>query len=303
MAVMTTAPEPSLSECAERAAAGDRLALEALLRRVRPLVVRTARLIVGSGLSAAEDAAQEALLDVARGISSLRDPQRVEAWALRIATSQALKTARRERWLRLVRQAAKVDIPTRDAPSETTVVLRSAFYELPPRARSVAVLRLYVGLSESETAEVLDCSTGTVKSQLHLARAKLQEILRAHDLAPSTMSKQNKGGTAAPRHHGAFHFRLTKRRSSMSACTFASISGTIADLRQRPIAMCADGYSSSFAAAVLRELGFAEATDVVGGFRAWRAAGLPVVHARAGHARPGELPGMGAPEPLTEGRE
>ena len=42
--------------------------------------------------------------------------------------------------------------------------------------------------------------------------------------------------------------------------------------------MCADGYSSSFADAVLRELGFAEATDVVGGFRAWRAAGLPVVH-------------------------
>ncbi|TMJ95574.1 MAG: MFS transporter [Actinobacteria bacterium] len=77
----------------------------------------------------------------------------------------------------------------------------------------------------------------------------------------------------------------------------------IADLRQRLIAMCADGYSSSFAAAVLRELGFAEATDMVGGFRAWREAGLPVVRARDRHARPGELPGMGAPEPLTERRE
>jgi rhodanese-related sulfurtransferase len=41
--------------------------------------------------------------------------------------------------------------------------------------------------------------------------------------------------------------------------------------------ICAQGYSSSLAAASLRELGLRRATDVVGGFEAWRAAGLPVV--------------------------
>ena len=45
------------------------------------------------------------------------------------------------------------------------------------------------------------------------------------------------------------------------------------------ILICREGYSSSLAAAQLRELGFARATDVVGGVEAWRAAGLPVVHA------------------------
>jgi rhodanese-related sulfurtransferase len=40
--------------------------------------------------------------------------------------------------------------------------------------------------------------------------------------------------------------------------------------------MCQDGYQSSLAAANLQKLGIARATDVVGGFRAWRAAGLPV---------------------------
>jgi rhodanese-related sulfurtransferase len=43
------------------------------------------------------------------------------------------------------------------------------------------------------------------------------------------------------------------------------------------IVICDEGYSSSLAAASLRLLGLRHATDVVGGFRAWVAAGLPVV--------------------------
>jgi rhodanese-related sulfurtransferase len=42
------------------------------------------------------------------------------------------------------------------------------------------------------------------------------------------------------------------------------------------IVMCAEGYSSSLAAATLGALGVAGATDMVGGFLAWQAAGLPV---------------------------
>jgi rhodanese-related sulfurtransferase len=40
--------------------------------------------------------------------------------------------------------------------------------------------------------------------------------------------------------------------------------------------ICDEGYQSSLAAAVLQDLGLERATDVVGGFQAWRAAGLPV---------------------------
>jgi len=42
------------------------------------------------------------------------------------------------------------------------------------------------------------------------------------------------------------------------------------------ILMCDEGYQSSLAAATLQELGLSRATDLVGGFQAWRAAGLPV---------------------------
>ena len=50
----------------------------------------------------------------------------------------------------------------------------------------------------------------------------------------------------------------------------------LADPERQIVLLCAHGYSSSLAASTLRDLGFARATDVIGGFEAWEAAGLPV---------------------------
>ena len=50
----------------------------------------------------------------------------------------------------------------------------------------------------------------------------------------------------------------------------------VAEHSTRVILICNEGYSSSLAAASLQELGLVHATDVVGGFQSWRAAGLPV---------------------------
>jgi rhodanese-related sulfurtransferase len=58
------------------------------------------------------------------------------------------------------------------------------------------------------------------------------------------------------------------------------------------IVCCDEGYSSSLAAASLQALGLSNATDVIGGFRAWRAAGLPV-------ARPAKP----SPSRVTAGQE
>ncbi|HZB85230.1 MAG TPA: MFS transporter [Gaiellaceae bacterium] len=74
----------------------------------------------------------------------------------------------------------------------------------------------------------------------------------------------------------------------------------LTDLERQLVLMCADGYSSSLAAATLRELGWRRATDLVGGFNAWNKAGLPVRPGpRADRGR--GLPGMGPPEPLSPG--
>jgi RNA polymerase sigma factor (sigma-70 family) len=180
---VTVERDPALADLARKALAGDGGALGDLLRALEPLVVRTTRLVVGSGSWTAEDAAQEALLDVARSVSTLREPEAVKAWALRIATTRAIKVARRERLHALEQRVAAPELAGESGDARAAA-LKEAFDELPPRLRATAVLRLHVGLSEAETAEVLDCAVGTVKSNLHDARTRLTRVLAERGFAP-----------------------------------------------------------------------------------------------------------------------
>ena len=66
-------------------------------------------------------------------------------------------------------------------------------------------------------------------------------------------------------------------------------------LDQWLVLVCANGYSTILAAATLQEIGFDRATDVVGGFMAWKGQGLPVE--RAPEVDDAAIPGMGAPDP------
>ena len=66
-------------------------------------------------------------------------------------------------------------------------------------------------------------------------------------------------------------------------------------LDQQIVVLCDHGYSSILAAAILIELGYARAGDVVGGFEAWAAAGLPVAPAPS-RDQAAELPGMDGPD-------
>jgi RNA polymerase sigma factor (sigma-70 family) len=61
--------------------------------------------------------------------------------------------------------------------------LMARILDLPPRQRQVLWLRLAAGFSEAETAGILSIRPGTVKSQLHDAKARLEELLRK-DPAP-----------------------------------------------------------------------------------------------------------------------
>jgi rhodanese-related sulfurtransferase len=70
----------------------------------------------------------------------------------------------------------------------------------------------------------------------------------------------------------------------------------IGELDQQVILMCDHGCSSILAAATLVDLGFARASDMIGGFAAWCDAGLPTVPARSPDRAPGEPPGMRGPD-------
>ena len=68
----------------------------------------------------------------------------------------------------------------------------------------------------------------------------------------------------------------------------------VVGLEQRLVLVCAHGFSTSLAAATLQRLGFTKATDLDGGFEAWRDAGLPVHPAP--EVREDVAPGMGGPD-------
>ena len=179
-----------VANLAQRAMAGETAATEELLRELQPFVVRAVRLIVGSTSPAAEDAAQEALLDISRGLKGLRDPRAVRAWAIRVASQRALKVARRER-LRLGRFGPSLEEPAFFGPDgDRRAAIKECFDRLPPRLRATAVLRLHLGLTEQETAEAMGCSVGTVKSNLHDARRQLTSALAERGFSPMTSPKE-----------------------------------------------------------------------------------------------------------------
>jgi RNA polymerase sigma factor (sigma-70 family) len=152
---------------------------EELLSELQPLVVRTVRLVVGAGSSIAEDAAQEALLELSRALPGLRDQGAARSFAARIAARVAIRVAKRERRFAALGFRTRYSSEPHVVQPFELVELKEAFDQLPPRQRATAVLRLYVGLDEQETAEALGCSVGTVKRQLHDARRKLARYLDA----------------------------------------------------------------------------------------------------------------------------
>ncbi len=143
---------------------GDLLAMAALLRGLEPYVGR----ICGSiALDDGDDALQETMIRVLKGIRSLRDPAALQGWVRRIAVREATKLARARRDPVLVER-----LPERAARDtvEVGVEIADVLWRLTPEQRAILVLRDLEGLSEAEAADLLDVEIGTVKSRLHRAR-------------------------------------------------------------------------------------------------------------------------------------
>jgi DNA-directed RNA polymerase specialized sigma24 family protein len=89
---------------------------------------------------------------------------------------------RRTWWRRNPGREVLGPVPDRGGPDESAgLAERDAVWQavlaLPPRTRAVLVLRYWEDLSEAETARILDCSVGTVKSQASRGLRKLQQVI------------------------------------------------------------------------------------------------------------------------------
>ena len=166
---------------ARSAAAGDRRALDDLLAAVRPDTLR----LCGRFLphrEDAEEACQDTLLAVARGIGRFHGESSFRTWLYRVAANRSRSTYQRLR-RRYVGEAAGVPLPDRPDPRRTSVVagtrldLLDALEGLPPEQAEAAALRDVLGLTYGEIAVLLGVPDGTVKSRLHEARRQLRRRL------------------------------------------------------------------------------------------------------------------------------
>jgi RNA polymerase sigma-70 factor (sigma-E family) len=141
-------------------------------------LVRFCALLAGDPFTA-EDLAQEAFVRVAERIER-GGVANVGAYLRRTALNVWKNRLRRLMVERRAR-ARRPERPVEPASPEDRDLLWTAVRRLPPGQRACLALRFYEDLSERETAEVLGCSIGTVKSQTSRALARLRKELSDED--------------------------------------------------------------------------------------------------------------------------
>jgi RNA polymerase sigma-70 factor (ECF subfamily) len=170
------------SELVERARGGDASAWEEIVRTYQGIAFRTAYLVVGNAADA-EDAAQDAFVNAYRVLGRFRRGAPVRPWLLHIVANAARNRRRSARRRADLTLRAAEDRPSGDAvPSPEAVLLGSeqretllaAVNRLRDDHRLVIVCRYFLELSEAETATVLGCRRGTVKSRVSRALTALR---------------------------------------------------------------------------------------------------------------------------------
>ena len=177
------------AQAIEKAKQGDAEAFEFLYnlhkRRVYSLCLR-----MTANTAEAEDLTQEAFLQLFRKIGTFRGESAFSTWLHRMAVNVVLMHLRKK-GLSVVslEEATEGDdeTPKKDFGAEDPVLsgsvdrlrLQNAVAQLPPGYRSIFVLHDVEGYEHNEIASMVGCSIGNSKSQLHKARMKLREFLKA----------------------------------------------------------------------------------------------------------------------------
>ncbi|MGI8662191.1 MAG: RNA polymerase sigma factor [Acidimicrobiales bacterium] len=166
----------------DAARAGDRAALDALLRRHHERIHALCRRLTGDPTDAL-DATQEALIAIVRGLPRFDGRAAFRTWSYRVATNACLDELRRRR--RRPSEPLPDEVllgADRGAPGIAEAVadrvdVDSALQAMAPEYRAAVVLRDLCGLDYAEIADVLDVPPGTVRSRIARGRAVIARHL------------------------------------------------------------------------------------------------------------------------------
>ena len=179
---------PTEDEAIKKAQKGDLKSFEELYSRHKARVFSLC-LRMTNNYAHAEELTQETFLQLYRKINSFRGESAFSTWLYRMSVNVVLTRFRRKRLLEVPLEEVADGAPTEERPREIgqrdrvldgslhRVDLEQAIRRLPPGYRLVFLLHDVEGYEHQEIAEMLSCSVGNSKSQLHNARMKLRGIL------------------------------------------------------------------------------------------------------------------------------
>lgn len=194
----------SEAEAIGRAKLGDIESFESLYRIHKRRVYSLCLRMMGN-VEAAEDLTQEAFILLFRKIETFRGDSAFSTWLHRLTVNVVLMHLRKRKLPEISLEATLEPLDEEDglkkriavqdlalAGSIDRVVLENAIETLPPGYRIIFVLHDIEGYEHGEIAEMLGCSIGNSKSQLHKARAKLRDELRITFAEKGRQKKMNR---------------------------------------------------------------------------------------------------------------
>lgn len=169
-------------ELIRRAAEGDAQAIRTLYDRYSPRVFAVVRRIAADD-DLAQDYAQEAWIRAIRALPTFRGDARFSTWLHRIAVNAALQALRKAETRTRREGPAPEQVPVAPAHRDTLLRrrLEQALDNLPEGMRQVLILHDVEGYTHEEIGDVLGVTSGTSKSQLFKARAKMRALLASLD--------------------------------------------------------------------------------------------------------------------------
>ena len=170
------------SQLIRLAADGEARAIRTLYDRYAPRVYAVVRRIAGDD-DLAHDYAQEAWIRAIRALPTFRGDSRFSTWLHRIAVNAALQALRKTETRTKREGPAPVDVPVAPHGGDALLQrrLEGALDALPEGMRRVLILHDVEGYTHEEIGDTLGVTSGTSKSQLFKARAKMRDLLSSLD--------------------------------------------------------------------------------------------------------------------------
>jgi RNA polymerase sigma-70 factor (ECF subfamily) len=195
---------PLGSDLIRRAQQGDSDAFAALFHAHKARIFSLC-LHMTNDAADAEDLAQDAFLHVFRKLSTFRGDSALSTWLYRIAVNTVLMRFRKKSPCHVSLDAPysshedgkpmRRQYGTRDGRVETCVTrvaLTRAISELPEGYRRIFLLHEVEGYEHGEIAELLGCSVGTSKSQLHKAKMRMRNFLSCRRAVPTEIGRSER---------------------------------------------------------------------------------------------------------------